>query len=767
MLDLLAITFVHTAILGAAGLAILPIVIHLLMRSKPRLVIFPALRFVKLTHNANVARNRLKHLILLAMRMGAIALLAFVLARPKIETSAGMGAGIKEPVSAVVVLDTSGSMAYRVAGQTRLEDAKRLAVQLIESLPRGSQVALLCPDSPGDTVELTGDTGFCAGQIQELTDRRGPAGEDVHGPSMRTGQRATMPPLLARAYRSLEKATHPRREIYVFNDCTSDSWSDLNMGAFLEHDNVTVYLFDVGAAENQDFLVSGAKWQAQVVSPRQPPVVTASVRSGRLTGKRMLLMRMDRADNTLARAELDLADKLAVVKQVFKISPQDEGLHAGSLHLDCKDEIVEDNDHYLALDVGPLPQVLMIESQAVGDRGWSVGALVQAMFENSSLLSIVRVSAADFLKPATETADLERLSAAHAVVLADVRVLGEKQWSAIQNYIGSGGTLITLLGPNTDPAAMNVPAALAVLPVGGIDKLMTTSSSPAPGAPEAPGTPCVYPAFDRKISRVLDVYRANVGKPQIDRELVYQFYAMASDKPLPPGTVVLVQLADKAQSPLLLERQLGTGRSLMLTTTPQGAWSQWSQRETAVALFYSMLMAYQRGLQRAYEFHMDQPAAITVPVSLRGGSANITLPDNRGSMKLDVPANGVVPLPTRYLGHYRVELAAATGSARQSVLYAVNFDPEEYALERIDPKDLTGAFPHNALVVARGETQLGAGRGKGPAAPKEIGPLIGLALLMLLIGESFFSNRFYRVPVPSSAPVPEPPRVSLPTDEKT
>ena len=73
MPNLLAISFGTPDVTWAAGLAVLPVIIHLLMRSKPRLVVFPALRFVKMMHNAHITRHRIKHLLLLLMRMAAIA----------------------------------------------------------------------------------------------------------------------------------------------------------------------------------------------------------------------------------------------------------------------------------------------------------------------------------------------------------------------------------------------------------------------------------------------------------------------------------------------------------------------------------------------------------------------------------------------------------------------------------------------------------------------------------------------------------------------
>ena len=55
-------------VLYALGAVSAPIVIHLIMRTKPRKIIFPPLRFVKKTHQANISKLRLKHLILLLLR---------------------------------------------------------------------------------------------------------------------------------------------------------------------------------------------------------------------------------------------------------------------------------------------------------------------------------------------------------------------------------------------------------------------------------------------------------------------------------------------------------------------------------------------------------------------------------------------------------------------------------------------------------------------------------------------------------------------------
>jgi len=67
-------------ILWGTAAAAVPVVIHLLMRPKPRKVTLPTMRFVLKSHNASVTKQKIKHIILLLMRMVAIALVAMLLA---------------------------------------------------------------------------------------------------------------------------------------------------------------------------------------------------------------------------------------------------------------------------------------------------------------------------------------------------------------------------------------------------------------------------------------------------------------------------------------------------------------------------------------------------------------------------------------------------------------------------------------------------------------------------------------------------------------
>src|SRR5262245_21052431 len=120
------IPFIHPLLLGGLAAVGLPIVLHLLMRQKPKHLLFPAFRFLQQRAKTNQRKIRLRHLILLLLRITLIALICLALARPRLFSSR-IGLGQNQVVAAVLVIDTTPSMEYAVAGKSRLEEARQRA----------------------------------------------------------------------------------------------------------------------------------------------------------------------------------------------------------------------------------------------------------------------------------------------------------------------------------------------------------------------------------------------------------------------------------------------------------------------------------------------------------------------------------------------------------------------------------------------------------------------------------------------------------------
>src|SRR5262249_42057704 len=97
-------TLLHAGLAAGAAFAVIPIILHLILRQKPRHELFPALRLIRQRHRVNLRRLKIRHWLLLAMRMLLIALMAFALARPSLH-GASFIPDQQAPVAAALVFD--------------------------------------------------------------------------------------------------------------------------------------------------------------------------------------------------------------------------------------------------------------------------------------------------------------------------------------------------------------------------------------------------------------------------------------------------------------------------------------------------------------------------------------------------------------------------------------------------------------------------------------------------------------------------------------
>lgn len=65
-------------------LGVIPVILHLLLRAKPKKLMFPALRLIMNRRRQNVQRMRLKHFWLMLLRVAVIVILVLAVARPRI-----------------------------------------------------------------------------------------------------------------------------------------------------------------------------------------------------------------------------------------------------------------------------------------------------------------------------------------------------------------------------------------------------------------------------------------------------------------------------------------------------------------------------------------------------------------------------------------------------------------------------------------------------------------------------------------------------------
>ena len=206
--------FLNAVMLAGLGAAVLPLVLHLLSRSRYRTVDWGAMMFLQPRESRQRHSTRLKQVALLGTRMAAIALLAIALARPVLHgqwsTHAEQGR-----VTAVIILDRSLSMTYEESGQPRFDAAKQAVLNILAGFRRDDEVALVLMGDESDpgNAPLTTDLQALASHVADLRPATG---------------RADIATALYQAIRIFSRDSVTNPELYLVCDRQASSWDGIN-----------------------------------------------------------------------------------------------------------------------------------------------------------------------------------------------------------------------------------------------------------------------------------------------------------------------------------------------------------------------------------------------------------------------------------------------------------------------------------------------------------------------------------------------------------
>ncbi len=129
-------TWLHPALLFGLGLVAIPVLLHFLMRQKPKKLVFPALRLVQQQRRSNAKRFRLRHLWLLLLRMAALAAIVFAIARPTLP-AANYGLNLREALTVAGVILAGVAAYYAVLARWRSQSIPRHELGLKRAKLRG------------------------------------------------------------------------------------------------------------------------------------------------------------------------------------------------------------------------------------------------------------------------------------------------------------------------------------------------------------------------------------------------------------------------------------------------------------------------------------------------------------------------------------------------------------------------------------------------------------------------------------------------------
>jgi aerotolerance regulator-like protein len=723
-------TFLNISLLAGTAFVALPVVLHLIMRRRPRHLEFPALRFIQRQHNTNQRRLRLRHLILLALRAAAIALLALALARPSVKLSGTHGSE-KAPVAAALVFDTGKRMEYRHQNLTRLEAAQEWGDWLVGRLHRESQVAIL--DTSLTTAAFQVDRKTALHRLEQLST---------------VANSQPLERVLEKAVRLLGESQLPHKEVYIFTDMARASWP-VDLAGQLQDSlaglsDVGVFIVDVGIEEPVNSSLGEPRLSSQIISTKSPLEIEIEVYHSGPEVERSVNLYLSQSD----RSRLDQTGPARHKRsqQIVALQPGgsqtigftleglEQGTHQGLIEIVGQDGLDCDNRRFFTVEVKPAWRVLMVapsppERHAI----YLTEAVAPASFRRSGRARF------DCHVIAFEELSKAMLEDYAAVCLLDPAPLGADTWEKLANYASAGHGVAVFLGRNAAPTEpFNSPAAQELLAGKLIREARTPEGylSPAPRVTQHPILSELAKLTDTVPWSVLPVYR---------------YWQLG---PLAEGTHVVVPYSD--QRPAILDRPLGEGRVLTVTTpvsdppvsdSPNdGPWNLLPVGEPTwpFVILADGMMSYLVGSsQQQLNYLVGQTAVLRLDPKTEHRSYGLTAPDNvRINLTPDLGRHLLMIASTDSAGHYRV----TAGGSRPSGVdqgFSVNLAPEQTELERMADEDLAEVFGPHDYHLARNREEL-----EGKVSYERVGRQLFSMLIILVAAvlgiEHVMANRFYR-----------------------
>jgi len=224
-------SFLQPLALIALPLMALPIIIHLINQLRHRTIPWAAMMFLMRAKRMSRGMARLRHLLILLMRVLAIGALIFAISRPL--SGGWLGSvGLSKPDATLILLDRSASMEMQdlQAGESKRSTALKRLAQLLEQGDYGTHLLLI--DS-------------ASGQMQEVDSPKALLNLPMTGASATS---ANIPSMLETALAYLKANESGRAEIWICSDLNENDW-DVHSGrwnamrqAFAELDGVHHFL---------------------------------------------------------------------------------------------------------------------------------------------------------------------------------------------------------------------------------------------------------------------------------------------------------------------------------------------------------------------------------------------------------------------------------------------------------------------------------------------------------------------------------------------
>lgn len=698
--------FLAPEMLAALALGALPIIIHLLNRRRFVRIDWAPMEYLKLTLRTNRRRIQLEQWLLLALRVAAMLLLAFALARPTMSDRAlaWLGGG-KGRAARILVIDDSPSMAASRDGISSFSQATGVAAELVRAVGAHDQLTVVTtsmPELPLIRQAQVEDPTELLDQLAALRPR------DVASQWSAT---------LEMVDEHLRGAAYPIREVVLITDLRADGWRD-RVEQLAERwagqERLSVRVIDVGVEPGANLAVTELRQSSPVALVGEPARIEAELRNQgaeTIRGATAVVVADERRES-IELPDLPAGEAVVVPATLRFDTP---GQHRVRWELPADAQPADDQRQWMVEVRTELRGLLVDGEPGPGFQG-------ETPFLRASLLagaSPWRLQIADDL--AWRDTNLDEFD---VVVLANVAVLPERQAEELERRVREGMGLMIWPGDLLDPESYNrllFRDGEGILPA----QLEESQELEAVGLNVAPFADSALAILGASRPELL----ARVRPTRVLRVGAIDRVGLRSR--------ILAHWNEPLTSPALLERRVGNGVVYLWTVTADRKWSDWPQQPSFVLAARQAMLEAARRLDPAHHLLAGQTLRAELPPTGLPSEATVEGPSVTTSTTLTPRVDreerpSLEFADTTRAGFYRLAWQANGGEFER--LFAVNLDPRECDPERLSTIQLQELLaPLQVEVVRASGGQLG-----GVLPAQELWRFLAVGLLVVLGVESLF-----------------------------
>lgn len=742
-------------LLWGLPLAALPVIIHLINLLKHRDVRWAAMEFLLASQKKYRTRVVLKQLLLLAMRVAAIAGVVAMLAQPRLASALGRLLGGTQ-TSHIILVDDSYSMGETTGDRSCFERGRSVVERIARELTAAGGSQELSVGRFSRLAREGGDdvAGFDIDRqplSAELVDRLASLTGSFEISETDAGPRVP----LAKAVERTAAGQGDACVVWVVSDFRSRDWKVAEEAAAamkqLADAGGQLRLVDCALALDADGRAAGATDGTANLGIEQLAMAGGVPAAGVLVPMEVTVR--NHAESAVRDVEVELEED-GVPRpgiRIDQIPPQSAVTRrfdarfpaTGSrtivarLASDC---LEADNARTAVLEIVDACDVLLVDGRlakagASGDFAGDSFYLATALSPGAGAPTGLRPR----VEPPRSLATLD-LAGFDCIYLLDVERLDEAEIRPLEAYARAGGGVVFFMGPRSDPEFLTAKLhrggdGLFPVPVAGAVDLLPERSGDVPDVV----------VEDHPVVAVLSGQRnpllgaVRIGRIMaVDREFVPE-----------PGSGLRRLLGVRSGQPLILEKPFGDGLVVAVMTTAAPTWNNWSRGNPSwVVVMLELEGHLARVRARARSLAVGEPFEVPLEAGRDEIDVDFELPSDRGIVHVTAKpredgALVAVLSDTTRSGSYAAKWRRADGTEREK-LVAVNVDPGEGELERVGRERLgrtLAGIPYR--IDAADDLEPGS---RTLAGTSLVTPLIYALLVLLLLEQAVAYSASYHMP---------------------